>query len=102
MQKPRSFGAFWPYYLMAHRDPRCRWLHFVGSTGALFGIVLAIVLLNPLWFVVGMIFAYAMAWTGHFAMERNRPATFGNPIWSLIGDVRMYILVFIKNAFIFK
>jgi hypothetical protein len=91
-EKPRSFGAFWPHYLMAHQDPRCRRLHYVGSTGALLGIVLALVLLNPLWFVAGMIFAYGMAWTGHFAVERNRPATFGNPVWSLIGDIRMYLL----------
>jgi len=75
-EKPRSFRAFWPHYLMAHQDPRCRRLHYVGSTGALIGIV----------------FAYAMAWTGHFAVERNRPATFGNPLWSLIGDIRMYLL----------
>jgi hypothetical protein len=90
--KPRSFGAFWPHYLMAHRAPKCRRLHYVGSTGALLGIILTIVLMNPLWFVAGMVFAYAMAWTGHFAVERNRPATFGNPIWSLIGDIRMYFL----------
>jgi hypothetical protein len=92
IEKPRSFGAFWPHYLMAHRDPRCRRLHYVGSTGAFVGIVLAIADLNPLWFVAGMVFAYAMAWTGHFAVERNRPATFGNPLWSLIGDIRMYLL----------
>jgi hypothetical protein len=90
--KPRTFGAFWPHYLMAHRDPRCRRLHYAGSTGALIGIVTAIVQLNPLWFVAGMVFAYGMAWTGHFAVERNRPATFGNPAWSLIGDIRMYLL----------
>jgi hypothetical protein len=92
IEKPRSFGAFWPHYLMAHRDPKCRHLHYVGSTGALFGIILTIVFLNPLWFFAGMVFAYAMAWTGHFAVERNRPATFGNPVWSLIGDIRMYFL----------
>jgi len=91
-EKPRTFGAFWPYYLMAHRDPRCRRLHYVGSTGASIGIVAAIATLNPLWFVAGIVFAYGMAWTGHFAVERNRPATFGNPLWSLIGDIRMYLL----------
>jgi hypothetical protein len=92
IEKPRSFGAFWPHYLMAHQNPRCRRLHYVGSTGALLGIVCAVALLNPLWFVAGMVFAYAMAWTGHFAVERNRPATFGNPLWSLAGDIRMYLL----------
>lgn len=91
-EKPRSFGAFWPYYLMAHRDPRCRALHFIGSTGATIGLVLAIVFLNPLWVLAGLVFAYAMAWTGHFAIERNRPATFGNPFWSFAGDIRMYLL----------
>ena len=96
--EPRNFQAFWPHYLMAHRDPRCRRLHFIGSTGALVGIVAAIALLNPLWIVAGMIFAYAMAWTGHFALERNRPATFGNPLWSFIGDIRMYLLWLERSA----
>lgn len=90
--RPSSFGAFWPQYLAAHRDPRCRALHYVGSTGGLLGIVAAIVLANPLWIAAGLVFAYAMAWVGHFAVERNRPATFGNPILSLMGDIRMYLL----------
>lgn len=89
---PSSFGAFWPHYLMAHRNPRCRSLHYVGSTGGLLGLILAIVRLDPLWLVAGLLFAYALAWIGHFTVERNRPATFGNPIWSLIGDIRMYLL----------
>jgi hypothetical protein len=77
---------------MAHRDPRCRRLHFVGSTGALIGLIAAFALLNPLYALAGLVFAYAMAWTGHFAIEKNRPATFGNPFWSFIGDIRMYLL----------
>ena len=77
---------------MAHRNPKCRALHFIGSTGAIAGIVLAIVLGNAFWILAGLAFAYLMAWTGHFALERNRPATFGNPIWSFIGDARMYAL----------
>ncbi|HTJ62985.1 MAG TPA: DUF962 domain-containing protein [Alphaproteobacteria bacterium] len=91
-QAPKTFRAFWPHYLRAHRDPGCRRLHYLGSTGALVGIVAAIATLNPLWFLTGMAFAYAMAWVGHFTMEGNRPATFGNPVWSLIGDIRMYLL----------
>jgi hypothetical protein len=91
-ETPRNFKAFWPHYLRAHRAPQCRRLHYIGSTGALVGIVAAAATFNPLWFVLGMVFAYAMAWVGHFAVEHNRPATFGNPVWSLIGDIRMYLL----------
>ncbi len=90
--RPGSSHAFWPYYLMAHWNPRCRALHFVGSTGALIAIFLAFALKNAFWLPAGLIFAYAMAWVGHFAIERNRPATFGNPLWSLAGDIRMYLL----------
>ena len=77
---------------MAHRDPNCRRLHYVGTSGALLGLILAALRLDPLWALAGLAFAYAMAWLGHFAVEGNRPATFGNPLWSLIGDVRMYLL----------
>jgi hypothetical protein len=49
IDRPRSFEAFWPHYLMAHRDPRCRRLHFVGSTGALAGLIAAFALFNPLY-----------------------------------------------------
>jgi hypothetical protein len=92
VEKPSSFGAFWPHYLMAHRNPRCRALHYVGSTGGLLGLIASIALADPWWALGGIAFAYAMAWLGHFAIERNRPATFGNPLWSLMGDIRMYAL----------
>jgi hypothetical protein len=64
----------------------------VGSTGALAGVVCSIGLAQPLWAALGLIFAYGMAWSGHFFVERNRPASFGNPIWSFAGDIRMYAL----------
>jgi hypothetical protein len=92
IEAPATFKAFWPHYLRAHRAPACRRFHYVGSSGALIGIAASLVTRNPLWFVIGIVFAYAMAWTGHFAVERNRPATFGNPLWSLMGDIRMYWL----------
>lgn len=45
----------------------------------------------PHWYIfAGMIFAYAMAWIGHFKVEHNRPATFTYPLWSLLGDFRMW------------
>lgn len=84
-----SFGEFYPYYLQQHSDRRCRRLHFIGSTLVLACIVLAITV-NP-WWLLGMPLAgYGCAWIGHFVFEKNRPATFKHPLYSLIGDWVMY------------
>jgi hypothetical protein len=40
--------------------------------------------------LAGVVSAYFFAWTGHFGVEGNRPATFVYPMWSLAGDFRMY------------
>ena len=42
------------------------------------------------WIYVGVFVAYGFAWCGHFMLEKNRPATFTYPLWSLIGDFKMW------------
>ena len=32
---------------------------------------------------------YTFAWTSHFAIEKNKPASFGHPLWSMRGDWKM-------------
>jgi hypothetical protein len=89
--KPTSFDEFWPYYVSQHLDPVNRWLHFAGTTAAM-ACVAASPLVPPL-LAAAPVVGYGLAWIGHFAIEKNRPATFGNPIWSLRGDLKMWGLM---------
>lgn len=85
-----SFADFYPYYLSEHRNPVCRRLHFVGTGLVLVLIALAIATANP-WWLLGMPLAgYGFAWVGHFAFEKNRPATFTHPWYSLVGDFALF------------
>lgn len=88
----QTFAEFWPYYVREHSVPACRALHFVGSTLALAALALAI-LHNPWWFAAVPLIGYGFAWIGHFAIEKNRPATFQYPLWSLAADWKMWALM---------
>ena len=90
MKRFTSFAEFYPFYLGEHSDIACRRLHFVGSTLTLLCLVALIVTFNPLWIVAAVVCGYGFAWIGHFFFERNKPATFRHPIYSLMGDWRMY------------
>jgi hypothetical protein len=89
-QTYRRFRDFYTYYLSEHSDPTCRRLHFVGSTGTLICLALAIVQLNPWWLLAGLFCGYGFAWIGHFFFEKNRPATFKYPFYSFAGDWVLY------------
>ena len=92
LETPTSFEEFWPHYVGAHRDPLCRAIHYVGTTLALGAVTYSILTLNPFAFLAAPVLGYGFAWIGHFGIEKNRPATFGNPLWSLRGDFKMLSL----------
>ncbi|WP_243049478.1 DUF962 domain-containing protein [Dyella sp. RRB7] len=85
-----SFREFYPFYLNEHRDLRCRRMHFAGSTLVLAVIALALVTGNAWWLWLAPVAGYGFAWIGHFVFEKNRPATFTHPLYSLMGDWVMY------------
>jgi hypothetical protein len=89
-KKYGSFAEFYPFYLSEHSDRICRRLHFAGSTLALVCLVALLVTRNPWWLLVGLLCGYGFAWVGHFVFEKNQPASFKQPLYSFMGDWRMY------------
>lgn len=88
-QRFNSYEEFWPFYVREHSDAACRALHFTGTTLALVSIA-AGAFVSPWFFAAAPVAGYLFAWIGHFAFEKNRPATFEYPLWSLRADFRMY------------
>jgi hypothetical protein len=84
-----SFNDFYPYYLREHSSRASRRLHVIGTALAIVLLIVALVTRtwNLLWAVP--LAGYLFAWVGHFFFEKNRPATFTHPIYSLRGDFTM-------------
>ncbi|MGB6056434.1 MAG: DUF962 domain-containing protein [Burkholderiaceae bacterium] len=88
--KYRRFAEFYPFYLSEHSNRTCRRLHFAGSSLALLCVAAAVVERNAWWLLAGLVCGYLFAWIGHFGFEKNRPASFKQPIYSFMGDWVMY------------
>lgn len=83
------YPEFWRHYLREHARPATRGWHYLGSSLGLLCLLAAAILRQPWLLVAAVLFGYGPAWLGHFAYERNRPATFQYPLWSLYSDFRM-------------
>lgn len=89
----KSFEEFWPFYLHEHSNLKNRKLHFIGTL--LVHLVLIYTLVTQNWpmLIALPVLGYGFAWVGHFIIERNRPATFKHPLWSLRGDFKMFYMM---------
>lgn len=85
-----SFTEFWPFYVREHSRPATRALHVAGSSLGLVFVVLAASRRRPAYLLGALASGYALAWIGHFFVEKNRPATFRYPVWSFLGDWKMF------------
>jgi hypothetical protein len=85
-----SFREFYPFYLSEHSHRICRRLHFAGSLLVIAVVLVAIATRDARWLWLAPVIGYGFAWVGHFFFEKNRPATFKHPLYSLAGDWVMF------------
>jgi hypothetical protein len=91
MNQPiNTYKEFYTFYLKEHSNPINRLLHVIGTTIVLALVLTSVLHLNPYWLILVPISGYGLAWIGHFFFEKNQPATFKYPLWSLKSDFKMY------------
>lgn len=89
-RKYKDFKSFYSYYLTEHADVKNRILHFSGTMLLL--VCLAAGVITGKWwlFILIPLVGYGFAWAGHYFIEKNRPATFTYPLFSLASDFVMF------------
>ena len=85
-----SFSDFYPYYLQEHSKNWTKILHFIGTLLSICCIFLFLFNQGSTYLLMAPIFGYGFAWVGHYFIEKNRPATFQYPLYSLLGDFVMF------------
>ncbi len=96
----KTYREFYIFYLTEHKNRTSRILHFVG-TFLVFVIAAVAIYFNWSWkwFLVPVV-GYGFAWVGHAFFEKNKPATFKYPLWSLISDFKLFFeILFRKRSF---
>ena len=87
----KSFKEFYPFYLSEHKNKTSRILHFIGTFLVLGLLVFLLVSQKEARFWIALpLTGYGFAWVGHAFFEKNKPATFKHPLWSLRGDFTMF------------
>ena len=87
-----TFAEFWPFYLREHSRRGTRLLHYIGTTLIVLLGVTALATRELLLLLALPLPGYFFAWIAHFGHEKNRPATFTYPAWSLKADFKMWWL----------
>jgi hypothetical protein len=88
--KHTTFASFYPFYLGEHMNATCRKLHFIGTSLGLLCFLMFFRTGRWQLIVAGLLIGYAFAWLGHFGFEKNKPASFEQPLYSFMGDWKMW------------
>lgn len=86
----KSLKEFYPFYLSQHQNTMSRILHFIGTSLFLFIFFGSFIFHQVSILLFSPVLAYGFAWVGHFFFEKNKPATFQYPLYSLASDFILY------------
>ena len=92
-----SLAEFYPHYLAEHSNPVSRTLHVAGTAGVIALAIGAVATKRPQLLLAMPLAGYGLAWLGHFMFERNKPATFRQPLYSLASDFLMFRDVLLRR-----
>lgn len=93
----QSLRSFYPFYLSEHRKKSTRLLHFTGTALVIISFITFLITLNWWYFAAVPLLGYGFAWVGHFFFEKNKPATFQYPGYSLASDFIMFWQLLIRR-----
>lgn len=85
-----SFWSFYPYYLTEHKNKVSRVLHFIGTALVILCLIAGIISGRWILLIIIPLCGYGFAWFGHYFFEKNKPATFKYPLYSLGSDFVMF------------
>lgn len=86
----QTLSEFYPYYLSEHRKPLTRIMHFTGTALLIACFLYAVLTGKWIWLLMVPVLGYGFAWVSHALIERNKPATFTYPLFSLCSDFIMF------------
>jgi hypothetical protein len=92
MPERLSFASFWPQYLSAHRDPRTRATHYLGTTLGVALLLIGVIVMDWRLILAAPVVGYGLAMPSHPLFEHNLPKTFEHPLLSFAADFYMLYL----------
>ena len=97
-----SFQEFYPYYLSEHSKSGTKILHFIGTILVIFYFIMFFLYSDFTYLLLIPLSGYGFAWFSHLFIEKNKPATFRYPGYSLRGDFLMFWHIIIGKVKIFN
>lgn len=86
----KTLKDFYPYYLEEHQQTYTRVLHFIGTLLMIVLFVYVMISMRYLLLLLLPVIGYGFAWVSHYLFEKNKPATFRHPLYSLASDFILF------------